>query len=273
MNPSNDTENYICMLHDLFGIDIIYATKKINEAIEYYGSGIEKRDYVRAIKQLEVRWYAALLENNMPDYSVYRDELFLYDLWACWKIYSHKYLKNIASKKALPSGKSIIEDMGHIKTVLDIGCGIGYTTAELKRLIPSASIYGYDLADSLQYGIAEYNSFVGQYEMLPSLDLLYNEYKQIDLIFASEYFEHIENAIPHLEQLILLLRPKYLIIANAFNAISVGHFLKFQWRGKYYSAKKTNHLFDALLKDVYSYQKVITNLENNRPLYWKKLIQ
>jgi hypothetical protein len=82
---------------------------------------------LREMKVLEARWYKAL-ETGKPDYSVYASPFYFVDIWVCWVTYSRKYLQMIQSPKSM-SGKSIVQDMGNVRTVIDLGCGFGYTCA------------------------------------------------------------------------------------------------------------------------------------------------
>ena len=47
--------------------------------------------------------------------------------------------------------------------------------------------------------------------------------KNIDLVFASDYFEHFESPIKHLNE-VLKVNPKLIVVANSFGSVSVGHF-------------------------------------------------
>ena len=96
------------------------------------------------------------------------------------------------------------------------------------------------------------------------------ELKSIDLVFASEYFEHIENAIDHLIQILTICQPKYLIIANAFNATSLGHFNFYKHDNQLVPKSKMNVLFASTMKE-HGYEKMKTKFWNDRPAYWKKI--
>jgi hypothetical protein len=100
---------------------------------------------------------------------------------------------------------------------------------------------------------------------MPSVKGFHNS---CDMIFASEYFEHIINPISHLLELIKL-QPKYFIVANTFGQRAVGHFDYYQLDGSMVSGKEISKVFNNTLRKS-GYEKVETTLWNNRPMYWKK---
>ncbi|MFA5934956.1 MAG: class I SAM-dependent methyltransferase [Candidatus Paceibacterota bacterium] len=251
----------VCSKWVNFDKDIAFSLA-IN-AIKYYQGNKSVRDSLRILQEAEVKWYKSL-ESNEPDYSVYNDTYYLSDLWACWVIYSRSYSLSINSIKSL-EGKSIIQDMKNINTVVDLGCGFGYTTGALKEYFPTADVFGTNLEDTDQFKIAKEFGKKYNFQIIPNLQKI----KEVDLMFASEYFEHIERPIEHLLS-ILKTNPRYLIIANAFNAISVGHFKNY-WHGRAsYAGKEISKLFNNTLR-LHGFEKVKTTLWNNRPTYWRKI--
>ena len=97
-----------------------------------------------------------------------------------------------------------------------------------------------------------------------------NDHKNIktDLIFASEYFEHIEKPIEHLSDILKNCNPKYLLLANTFNQPAIGHFIEYSHKGKKYIGKTISKMFNETLKEN-GYMKIKTKLWNQRPNYWK----
>jgi len=234
----------------------------IVETTKYYKGNDLERNKLRELQDLEIKWYKSL-KNNNPDYSVYGSDYFLGEVWACWIIYSRKYLLSLKSEKSLIN-KSIIADIGLIKSIIDLGCGIGYTTAGLKELFPKAKVYGTNIEDSYQWKVASELGKKYKFSLLP--DAFQN--KSIDLIFASEYFEHIENAVEHVADIINNCHPKILIIANSFGTESVGHFIKYKYMDGWYDGKATSRMFNNILRKM-GYEKIDTKLWNNKPAYWK----
>lgn len=241
--------------------DIDKAYNLAINAIKYYNGDKSKREELRLFQDLENKWYDSL-NNKSPDYSIYNEKYFLSDIWACWVVYSRKYLLTINNEKSLFQ-KSIVSDIGNINSVIDLGCGFGYTTAGLKQLFPSSEVYGTNFKDSYQYQIASKIGLDYDFSLVENIQVLN---KQIDLVFASEYFEHIENPIEHLIDIINICNPKYFLIANAFNSKSVGHFDIYKHGGLEINSDKISKLFNLKLKEL-GYEKVETKLWNNRPNY------
>ena len=65
------------------------------------------------------------------------------------------------------------------KTVLDLGCGFGYTTAALKEIYPRAEVIGTNLRGTSQYKVS---SAIGKQRNFSVKDSI----PKADLIFASE---------------------------------------------------------------------------------------
>lgn len=216
------------------------------------------------VQELEACWYKSL-EDNMPDYSVYDNNYYFDDLKKCWAEYSREYLLKIHSKKSL-FGKSIVEDIGKIDSILDLGCGIGCTTASLKELFPEANVYGTNLKTTRQYDMAEERGKKRDFSIVSDIHDLRTK---ISFVFASEYFEHIKKPIDHLIDIIDLLNPTYFIIANSFNARAIGHFIEYQYNNEFFNGRMISRLFNKTLRNN-GYTKVQTKLWNQRPTYWKK---
>jgi SAM-dependent methyltransferase len=232
--------------------------------IKYYRGNKSLRNELRSFQELEAKWYRSL-DNKNPDYSLYDDKFFLFDAWACWVIYSRKYLRTINAPNSL-FNKSIVSDIGPVKSVIDLGCGFGYTTAALKELFPDAVVIGTNLETSIQYKVASFFTSPYHYSLLSDFHSL----DKVDLVFASEYFEHFEEPISHLKDVIKTLNPDYLIIANAFNTISIGHFREYKHEDISMDGRKINRAFNKCLRD-HHYEKVKTKCWNNRPTYWRKI--
>ena len=77
------------------------------------------------------------------DFSVYDDTYYVCELWLCWIRYSRRYLRDISKNTSLFS-RSIVSDI-RANSVLDLGCGFGYTTAALKEFFPHATVTGTEL--------------------------------------------------------------------------------------------------------------------------------
>ena len=231
--------------------------------MKYYRASKQQRKILRIDIARENKWYKALRSRSI-DYSIYSNDGFLSEMWACWAIYSRNYLRSIQSKKSL-FGKSILDDFGEVKKIADLGCGFGYTTVSLKQIYPSAIVYGTNLEDTEQIKICRYLASRHGFNIVTDIGAIEPE---IDLLFASEYFEHILSPIEHLIDIIEKLKPKNMLIANSFNVKSVGHFTHYKVNGQDISEKYISKIFNKTLID-HGYQKVKTKLWNNRPTYWK----
>jgi len=190
------------------------------------------------------------------------------ELWACWIAYSRKYLKALEQKnKLVDSDSTIAELMAPVSTVLDMGCGAGYTTAALLEIFPNARVIGTNMADTVQFHIANKMADEYGFEVVSSpFDIVEN----VDFLFASEYFEHIADPIQHLVSVLEKLNPRYLYIANSFNGRAIGHFNNYPINGHTANGKQTGNYFNKVLK-FKGYQKIKTRLWNNRPALWKRI--
>lgn len=201
--------------------------------------------------------------------KVYDDKYYFLDAFDCYQSYSRDYLIRVLKS-------SVYDKLKNIKSFVDLGCGIGYSTIWLKEMFPNAKAYATNLKNTKQWTFCK--AIFKKYEV--NLIESTNEINHnVDLVFASEYFEHILEPIDHLEDIINRLSPKYLIIANSFNTKSIGHF-------DYYSCKPDHHklmpeiyrfipkskisrLFNKFLIDK-GYTRVKVKMWNDRPAIWKK---
>ena len=213
---------------------------------------------------LERRWYASVKRGD-PDYGVYLDDEYLADCWAGWVNYSRDSLRKLTPANSLPPSGVLgdLRAMG-VSTIMDLGCGMGLTTAALTELFPDAQVTGTNLPGCSQYLIAERLAAQYGFTMIPTAESA----RPVDLVLASEYFEHFEAPVVHLREVLTALRPRALVIANAFNVSSIGHFPAYLVDGRYHDGKATSRAFSAEMKR-HGYLKVKTAIWNNRPSYWR----
>lgn len=236
-------------------LDVAEARKLAVAAIKYYKGNKSARKELAKGQALEQRWYDSLATGE-PDYGVYDDDFFVSDLWACWVVYSRGYvkaIKKLAEKGLLPE----------IVSVADLGCGAGYTTAALLDIFPTSVIYGTNIPSTKQYHIASFLGSQHGFQVVPWVS------HQVDLIFASEYFEHFERPIEHLRDVVKFSEPRFLVIANSFGSRSIGHFDNYRDGDKVISNKQIGRRFNSFLRSV-GYEKVTTGFWNNRPAIWKR---
>ena len=237
-------------------VDQEKARHLIEETIAYYGGNLKQREKVRYLQALEVKWYKSL-DSGIPDYSGYADPYYFTDLWACWSIYSRGYIRAIRSNVLL------MANLSNVRGVLDLGCGIGYTTTALTELFPFAKVFGTNISGTEQFRFCEFMSCIKGFSIasVPA-DIAC----PIDLVFASEYFEHIEAPLDHLNEL-LALNPKVIITANAFGAVSYGHFRHYIVDREKVVCTELPRLFAAKMRKA-GYVNEKTGFWNNRPTVW-----
>ena len=150
------------------------------------------------LKELQERWFKSL-DNNIPDYSIYSEDDYINEAFYCWKTYSRKYL--LMLRKYLQEENCEIE-IDNIYNILDLGCGIGYTTVGLYNIFDKAKIVGTNVKDSTQYLVDKVatENFDDRITIIDEADTL--NLDNIDLVFASEFFEHLDNPIDLLIDLI-----------------------------------------------------------------------
>jgi len=234
--------------------------------IRYLNGNGNIRKSLKESQQLENLWYKSL-ENNNPDFNLYDHDYYLSELWACWRVYSRKYIMAISDRKSL-FDTSIKKDLEKVKNIVDLGCGIGYTSAALKLTFPNSNVIGTNIEFTKQSKFIEVIKNKYQFDICYEID---NISKDIDLIFASEYFEHIQYPIYHLHEIVRKLSPRYFLIANSFNTRAIGHFnIYADKHGAFITNDKISRIFNREMRSL-GYEKIKTRLWNNRPTYWKRL--
>jgi len=264
--PKEYINEYLEYYKKVEGIDIEFARDLIKQLTSYYKGDNYVRHNTDLLLRLERQWYNSLEMNN-PDYSVYKDKYYFTDTLVCWLVYSRRYLKNITMTTAL-DGRSIIDDLGAINSVVDLGCGCGYSTARLKSFFPDADVYGTNVKDSIHYEVLKEVAKKYNFNLITDVEqFIFKD--DVDLIVAFEYFEHWQHPAEHLEYILSCCTPKHFLFANAFNTKSVGHFDIYKDLEATYSGKEMTRFFNTTLKN-YGYHKVKAKIFNNRPTYWKR---
>jgi len=218
----------------------------------------------KPFKDVEDRWYKSV-DLGAPDYSIYDDQYILSDIWACWVRYSRSYLRAIKDPKSM-SGISIVDDMKDVKVVVDLGNGFGYTTAALKELFPQAIVYATNFEGGTQWKVASVNADRHGFSMVPDVSHIP---ERVDLVFASEYLEHIHDPIAHMAEINERVSPRYLVLASSFGTKSIGHFDSYIDNGKKIDGKLMGRVLNNALRKM-GFAKVETKCWNNKPAYWKR---
>lgn len=198
-------------------------------------------------------WYHFLDQGNIEKaYEVYNYDYYFTDLWTCFATYSRGYLRNVRKQLQFDPNS----------TIVDLGCGVALTTSALMQTYPNSRVIGTNIPDTKQWQFAKHMSSKYGFEIQPSLQ------EQVDVVFASEYFEHIQAPLAHLDELVAKSKPKYFIIANAFNTRSIGHFEKYVHNGTTIDQSLISRMFNDRLRS-HGYIKEKMPFFNNKPNVWR----
>lgn len=220
------------------------------------------KGYSKALKAIEEKWYTSV-NLGTPDYSMYDLDEYMAEVWVCWEIYSKKYLRDIQKIGSLPPS-SVYESTQNTGVVVDLGNGLGITTAALTKMYPASRVVGTNVSGSTQYKVATLLSQQHNFEMVTDLK---NINAQADIVFAFEYFEHFESPIEHLNEIYTHIKPRQFLIASTFGGDAIGHFDNYKHEGSVIHGKKIGREFNNRLRAL-GYVNVKTKLWNNRPSYW-----
>lgn len=244
-------------------IDFTNDRLDIKQYIKYVKTRKEESNAINIMKDEEIEWYSSL-ENSLPDYSIYGSHNYYKEVIACYLVYSREYIKRLTRTNVNNTSKTIIEyirdNISNEPIITDLGNGIGYTTLALSELF-NTTIYGTNMKDTEQW---KFNKILENTYNIRAVEEL-EEFNTIDVVFASEYFEHIESPFEHLEYLIERFNPKYFIIANSFNKRAVGHFHEYKYKDEIINENVSQKLFMNIIKS-YGYNNIDTKLWNNTPI-------
>ena len=136
----------------------------------------------------------------------------------------------------------------------------------LKQTFPKNIVYGTNLPDTTQWKFNKLLSKEYDYKLIDSFKKLP---KDIEFVFASEYFEHFPDPINHLSDVLTYCNPKILVCANAFKPDSIGHFDNYRHGSEFLTPKEISREFGKFLKEN-GYNKLKTKLWNQRPSIYLK---
>lgn len=242
-------------------INVVKAKLIIDWTKKYYQNTktVTPPDYVQYL--LDTWYYSEHIA-----YEVYDQDYYITDIWCCYQIYSRKYLLSIIKSNSLQEDYSIFNYLNNVNTVVDLGNGVGYSTALLKQIFSEAEVIGTNIKSTKQYKYCEKMADVYDFKMIENEKTIG---KQVDFLFASEYFEHILDPITDVLEIINTIKPRYMFIANSFNTYSVGHFETYDVKGiGKVDQTKISRLFNKTLRDN-GYKKIKTKLWNNKPALWE----
>lgn len=239
------------------GLDVAAVERRSRLTVDHLsGNAARRRSEMADWQELERRWYEAL-EAGRTDWSVYESDWYLAELWACWVVYSRTYLRSVFTS-------GIFEDLGIVHRVVDLGCGIGITTAALKQMFDGAEVVGTNIDGTVQTKIARWFGREFDFRVVDRA-----AFSQTDLVFASEFFEHIEEPVAYLRDVVATLSPRALVVANSFGARSIGHFPRYEVDGRSFVGRTISRRFNDELR-LLGYEKMEMGLWNDRPSYWKR---
>lgn len=261
-SPKSSIEVFLNQLERLGVTDISTVRSAAEMTLRNLKLAKWEREVHQDERRLQRQWYGQLAHGTV-DYSVYDTEYYLGDLWACWIAYSRKYILNALSPRSM-GDHSVMDDLGEVRQVIDLGCGFGYTTAALQLLWPRACVVGTNL-ESVQARVARDMERQYGFQFKTTQPI----FGHADVVFASEYFEHIENPIDHLRELVSLHCPRAWIIANSFGTRAIGHFETYFVHGCRVGEKRVSRLFNREMETL-GYHRARTTMWNNKPAYWKR---
>jgi 2-polyprenyl-3-methyl-5-hydroxy-6-metoxy-1,4-benzoquinol methylase len=210
-------------------------------------------------KELDNWWY-----DNYKDFSRYSTWHYLYAGLNCFDNYSkhsafyaHQYLGD-----------------KQIKSIVDVGAGIGLSTMLLAELFPKAKVYYNNISPSLQHSFFESHKFYrtncsGLSENDPAFitEEQMVQHGPFDMLFASEYFEHFEQPMLQTKFLFDNVGFKYLVVNNSFNVKAYGHFNEYECSGKL-TPKQMSKLWLGYARCDYKEMEV--KCWNGRPKIFEK---
>ena len=266
--PKTYLDEFLNFYNSFYPIDIDYAKTIIKDTKKFY-SAPKHESMPVYVSKLQNAWYKGIIDKNF-DFSVYDDDYYFTDIFCCWDIYSRKYLNTLIKPNLLnllykTSIYEFIKD--DVKTVVDLGNGLGFSTAYLKQIFKNADVYGTNLKNTKQWLITNELGKNYSYKMIEDEKNL----SEIDFVFASEYYEHILDCVDDVINLINSSNPKIMYLGNSFNTQSVGHFTYYESKflGKRIDQSKISRVFNNILRE-YGYENVKTKNWNNKPTLWIK---
>jgi SAM-dependent methyltransferase len=267
----NDLKEFLNLYRKVVEFDVDDYYEKALDLLDFY-SGKKKTNEI--INAMEEHWYKSLRQYNMPDYSIYESPIFVLDMWACWKLYSRNYIRNMVTSKNKINGERIYDYLNkRIKNTVDVGCGIGYTSVALSEVF-RCGVYATNIRDSAQWKFCKLLfGNMGHIGIADNVKKIGNHIKKherkIDLLFASEYFEHFADPINHVSVVISSVKPKFIAMANAFGADAIGHFDTYPVGDKKVEGKNFGRYFNDHIRKM-GYETLETGFYNNRPYLFKR---
>lgn len=203
------------------------------------------------VVELERRWYEAL-DRGEVDWSVYESDAYLAEVWHCWATYSKVNMRSVVRSGLLVGADRIV----------DLGCGLGLTTAALVEASGSSNVIGTNLPDTKQWAIASLLADRFGFRLSSGVPV-----GRADVVIVLEFFEHLTSPISYLREVVSALSPRLMIVANSFNTRAIGHFRSYEVDGQTVDASCLGRVFGSEAKRL-GYEKSDVGFWNNRPAVW-----
>lgn len=221
-------------------------------AVRAVKAGVASHSETNALAQ---RWYASV-EAGSPDYTIYDGPEYVGAAWASWFVYSRKTLRFVRSVwRQHP-------EWTQPGLVVDLGCGVGLTTAALTQIFPHAQVIGTQRS-GLQAVVAR------RYAARFGFEVHDDPPPSPDVLCGFEYFEHFQRPLEELRRAVAC-RPKMLVMANSFGVDSPGHFRTYLDGDTPVRPSQVAKLFDAALRRA-GYELLPDKCWNSRPQFWRIL--
>ena len=192
-----------------------------------------------------------------------------------WDEKALTYLKNSAGSNWMKYLLSLVLreiNTGEIKTAVDMGCGLGYKTAQLAEYFKFSKVLGCDFSSSA-ISIAQNHWKNIQNLTFSTRDITSNDmHESYDLLCAFDVLEHIENWRAMVDKIIALAK-KYIIFSFPTGRMrkyesKIGHFRNFK-KDEVEDYMQSKGL--VTVKAVYAgfpfYSPIIRELEN---IFWNE---
>lgn len=203
-------------------------------------------------KELDNWWY-----DNYKDFSRYTSWHYLYAGLNCFDRFS---------KPCALYAKQYLGDR-KIKSIVDVGAGIGLSTMLLADLFPEAKVYYNNITPSLQADFFEAHKHycTNPPQAITEKEML--QHGEYDMLFASEYFEHFEEPMKQTGFLLDQVGFNHLVINNSFNVKAYGHFKEFKYN-ETLAPKQMSKVWLKFVRQEYAELKV--KCWNGRPKIFEK---
>jgi hypothetical protein len=162
--------------------------------------------------------------------------------------------------------------LNNCKSIIDLGAGIGASTAAMKMIYLDSEVYYHNLEGN-QYNFAKklFNKLnLNIQEVLDYSSIM----KNIEVVLAFDYFEHFERPVDELNKVISVLNPKFIFESSDFSHAFIGHFENYIVDKDIIFHKKMRKIFEkSLIENGYRLNKVTLSNAcwNREPKVWERL--